>query len=114
MVHNYLTLRKPYPAKLLFISTKNKPLEPNIVRSFLKRYARLASINKNITPHSLRATFASLLVKNGIDPFSLKSLMGHQNFATTLNLYAKLDQDTVKEMWKKFNPLTNLRLNNGD
>ena len=114
MVHNYLTLRKPYPARLLFISTKNKPLEPNIVRSFLKRYARLASINKNVTPHSLRATFASLLVKNGIDPLSLKSLMGHRDFATTLNLYAKLDQDTVKEMWRKFNPLTNLKLNNGD
>lgn len=114
MVHNYLTLRKQYPGRLLFISIKNKPLEPNIVQSFLKRYARLAGINKNVTPHSLRATFASLLVENGIDPLSLKTLMGHQSFATTLNLYAKLDQNTVKEIWKKSNPLTNLKLNNGD
>ncbi len=62
MIHNYLILTKPYPGTLLFISTRNKPLEPNVVQSFLKRYARLAGINKNVTPHSVRATFASPLV----------------------------------------------------
>jgi len=112
MIDNYLNLRKDYPGRLLFISWKNKPLEPCIVQSFLKRYASLARINKNVTPHSLRATFASLLVKNGIDPLSLKALLGHQDFATTLNLYVKLDQDTLKAIWRRFNPLIHLKLNN--
>ena len=67
-----------------------------------------AGINKRISPHRLRATCASLYVKKGMDPFTLKTLMGHQSIATTMDKYAQLTEEELRAIWKKTNPLAGI------
>jgi len=67
-----------------------------------------AGIEKRISPHRLRATCASVYAKNGMDPFSLKTLMGHQSIATTMQHYTRLNEEELREVWKKTNPLAEM------
>ena len=53
----------------------------------------------------LRATCASLYVKRGMDPFSLKTLLGHESVTTTMDHYARLTEEELRAVWKRSNPL---------
>ena len=105
----WLEKRPTDPDSLIFVTAGDKPLEPHHVHGKLRRLARLAEIERRVTPHSLRATFASRLVENGIDPLALQQLMGHQHLATTLGLYVELDVDTLHGAWRQCNPLNALK-----
>ena len=67
---------------------------------------RQAGIDKQISPHRLRATCASLYLKKGMDPFSLKTLLGHQSVATTMDHYSRFTEEELREVWSRTNPLT--------
>ena len=58
---------------------------------------------KNISPHSMRHTFATMLIKNGADIRSVQTLLGHSSLATT-QIYTHLGLDELKDIHYKFHP----------
>jgi site-specific recombinase XerD len=104
----WLQHRPSEPETMVFVTSAGQPLDAKHVHRRLRRLVRLAQLDRKVTAHSLRATFASRLVENGIDPLTLQQLMGHTNLKTTLTLYVKLDVNTLQDTWRRTNPLTAL------
>jgi len=100
-IRQWLALVPDEPDAPVFTTPSGSIVEPQSVVVRLRR----AGIERRVTPHDLRATFASRLVANGLDPAALQQLMGHAQLATTLTLYAKLDHRSPHEAWLRHNPL---------
>jgi len=101
----YLKIR-PYPRQpYLWISWNGTPLRASSINKVIYQCVRKAGIPKTISPHALRTTCASLYVSKGMDPYSLKSLLGHESLKTTMDHYARLTEEQLREVWKKTNPL---------
>ena len=66
---------------------KDKPMTGKNVEIIIKDICNKAGVEKNITPHSIRHTFASYGIKNGMNPPSLTDILGHSAQSTTLNIY---------------------------
>lgn len=83
-LRDYLEQR-PQEAKTdaLFLSKTLRPLQPRDIQYLIKTYAKQSEIRKNLTPHKLRHTFASMLIKNDVDIRKIQILLGHANISTT-------------------------------
>ena len=101
----YLRCRQHPGQPHLWISWGGRPLRIGSINRIIHNRIAEAGINKVISPHALRATCASLYVKKGMDPYSLKTLLGHESFKTTMDHYTKLTEDELREIWKRSNPL---------
>ncbi|MBO8170846.1 MAG: tyrosine-type recombinase/integrase [Bacillaceae bacterium] len=67
----------------LFLTKSLKPMQPRDIQYLIKTYSKRSNIHKNITPHKLRHTFASLLIKNDVDIRKIQLLLGHASISTT-------------------------------
>jgi site-specific recombinase XerD len=104
----YLRVRSVPADGRLWISCSGRPLSIQGVNKAIVRRVREAGIDKQISPHRLRATCASLYVKKGMDPFSLKTLLGHESISTTVEHYTRLSNEELREVWKRTNPLADI------
>lgn len=77
------------------------PLTPRSVERIVAAYARQCGITKRITPHTLRHTFATDLLRNGADIRSVQSLLGHASITTT-QVYTHVTNKQLKDVHKKF------------
>lgn len=71
------------------------------VQRLVKRYARAAGITKDVTPHTLRHSFATDLLRNGADLRSVQGLLGHANIATT-QVYTHLTDPQLRKVHEEF------------
>jgi len=79
----------------LFLSTSGlKPIDKDDVFHNFRRYKAEAGITKKCTPYVLRHTFATEMVKKGVDIFTLQRMMGHKNITTTRQ-YIYLDNEDI-------------------
>ena len=95
----YLKLLKKYTGKrtgYLFLTRRKNSYERFGIFAMVKKYARLAGIKKNVSPHILRHTFATLALSNGTDPFTIKEVLGHSSLNTTLKYAHVLTKNMSK------------------
>lgn len=89
----------------LFISNHRTRITPRGVQNIVKKYANALGLDKNITPHKLRHTSATLMFKYGkIDIRTIQRVLGHESIATT-QIYTHVDDEGIKTAFKS-NPLS--------
>ncbi len=97
-------LRKRHPAgSPLFVNKRGGRLTTRSVEYMIIKYARLAGIQKEVTPHTLRHSFATHLLDRGADLRSVQELLGHSNLSTT-QIYTHLSVSKLKREYEKAHP----------
>ena len=99
LIEEYMAYNKP-KTDYLFVNRQNKPLSPRYIQMMIKKYAEELGINKKVTPHILRHSFATHLLKNGVDIRAIQQLLGHTNLSTT-QIYTSVDMETLKTVYDK-------------
>ena len=79
-------------------------LETNCFWKIIKHYAEKAGITKDITPHTLRHSFAAHLLENGAQLNDIKEMLGHSDISST-QIYAQLIKSKYAQSYAKFHPL---------
>lgn len=87
----------------LFVSERGKRIDRTLVWKRIKLYAKQASINKEISPHTLRHSFATHLLENGADLRIIQEMLGHSNISTT-DRYTHISQRHLTEAFETFHP----------
>ena len=88
-------------AEPLFVSQKEKRLTPRSIERFIKQYAIKAGIMKPVTPHTLRHSFATDLLRNGADLRAVQLLLGHANISTT-QVYTHITDRELHSVHQRF------------
>ena len=87
----------------LFVNMAGERMTRQGFWKIIKHYQQTAKIEKDITPHTLRHSFAAHLLENGADLRSIQEMLGHSDLAST-QMYAKLIQPDLKSIYRKFHP----------
>lgn len=80
---------------------EDKPLTTRSIERLVVKYAKVAGITKKITPHTLRHSFATDLLKNGADIRSVQAMLGHSSITTT-QIYTHITDKHLKDIYEKF------------
>ena len=87
----------------IFLSRLGKNLSRQSICKIIKKYMKKTAIKKNITPHTLRHSFATHLLESGADLIALQEMLGHADISTT-QIYTHVNKEKLKEVHKKFHP----------
>jgi integrase/recombinase XerD len=92
----------------IFLSSRGAPLSRKTIWHLIKKYSRDAGITQNITPHTLRHSFATHLLENGGDLRVIQEMLGHADIATT-QIYTHVDQRRLKDAHYRYHPRSGRR-----
>ncbi len=87
----------------LFVNMYGRPLTRQGFWKIVKQYAAMADIAGDITPHTLRHSFAAHLLQNGADMKSIQSMMGHMDISST-QIYAQVVNSHLRDVYQKAHP----------
>jgi len=96
----YTKLRTDTGPYLFMTLSKNKigeHLSRNSIEDIVKKYAALVGIKKKVTPHTLRHSFATALIKKGADIRAVQTLLGHASITTT-QIYTHVDDKHLQKV----------------
>ena len=104
-IKNYLSVNKNINNIYLYPSMNNEltHISMSYVYKMVKNYLKKISHNENLSPHSLRHSFATHLLNNGADLLAVKDLLGHQDLSST-QIYTHVSIDKIKKIYKKSHP----------
>ena len=88
---------------ILFVNCSGQSMSRQGFWKLIKYYAQKAGITADITPHTLRHSFAAHLVENGADLKSVQEMLGHSDISTT-QVYARLNQNKLRDVYSKAHP----------
>ena len=94
---------KPGYEDYLFLNRRGKKLSRNMIFIIIKELLKQSGIQKNISPHSLRHSFATHLLENGADLRSIQLMLGHESITTT-EIYLHMDRKKLHETLEKYHP----------
>lgn len=101
-IRNLLDIKKGHE-DTLFLNRRGKGLTRAMIFTIIKRLAEKIELNKNISPHTFRHSFATHLLENGADLRSIQLMLGHESITTT-EIYMHLDRKFLNEVVNKYHP----------
>ena len=87
----------------VYLNRRGKKLTREMVFIIIKNLAKAIGLNKSISPHTFRHSFATHLIEGGADLRAVQEMLGHASITTT-EIYTHLDRDYLKEIIKTFHP----------
>ncbi len=101
-IRNHLEIQSGYE-DFLFLNRRGKSLSRVMIFMIIKDLIKVAGINKNISPHTFRHSFATHLIEGGADLRAVQEMLGHESITTT-EIYTHLDKEYLKQIVKQYHP----------
>lgn len=107
-LEDYITLVRPQMVALpdeesLFVNVSGERMSRQGFWKIMKYYQKKANIEKDITPHTLRHSFAAHLLQNGADIHAIQEMLGHADISST-QIYSQLVKKQLKDVYNKAHP----------
>lgn len=107
-IHNYFTFRYELDVKrgfedYVFLNRFGRKLSRIMVFNIVKRYCQEAGIQKEVSPHTFRHTFATHLLEGGANLRAIQMMLGHEQISTT-EIYTKVDRQMLREEILTYHP----------
>lgn len=90
---------------ILFLNRRGKGLSRVMIFTMIKNFVALAGIQKTVSPHTFRHSFATHLVEGGADLRAVQEMLGHESILTT-EIYTHVDRNYLRDTMMKYHPLS--------
>ncbi|WP_027879940.1 site-specific tyrosine recombinase XerD [Mesoflavibacter zeaxanthinifaciens] len=101
-IRNHLNIN-PEHSDILFLNRRGKQLTRAMIFTIIKNLAKTINLNKTISPHTFRHSFATHLLENGADLRAIQLMLGHESITTT-EIYTHIDRSQLTEVINNFHP----------
>jgi integrase/recombinase XerD len=88
---------------VVFLNARGRPLSRMGVWKILQKHVKRAGLEKRVTPHTLRHSFATHLLEGGADLAAVQEMLGHADISTT-QIYTHVDRDYLQDVHRKYHP----------
>ena len=95
----------PNSKDIVFLNYKGQQMTRAMVFTIIKQLVKTSGLQKNVSPHTFRHSFATHLLENGADLRSIQMMLGHESITTT-EIYMHVDRSHLSEVLKKYHPRT--------
>lgn len=101
-IRNHIDIQ-PNSKDILFLNFKGNKLTRAMIFTIIKKLVETTGINKTVSPHTFRHSFATHLLENGADLRAIQMMLGHESITTT-EIYMHVDRSHLSEVLNKFHP----------
>lgn len=101
-IRSHMDIQKGFE-DTLFLNRRGRKLTRAMIFTIIKRLAGNSGLNKKVSPHTLRHSFATHLLENGADLRAIQQMLGHASITTT-EIYVHMDRSHLKSIMEQFHP----------